>query len=154
MASARPKAAKAIRMALYEPHIQVLKRLMGESGLREADLIRQAILRAKIEVPAPIPEINKDAFRILTLMGNNLNQIARRMNQDPRAPITRDEFVKFDRAVSYLAALLMGFEEQKKLAMEVGITELVAFAEARRSGALSAPGQSSPSASTAGGDPA
>jgi len=63
-----------------------LDALAGDRGLRLAAYIRVTLLGGPAPPPRPdpvlVPPINRDAFRHLAQVGNNLNQIARRLNRE------------------------------------------------------------------------
>lgn len=56
-----------------------IERLSRFAGMNTSDLIRMAVLTAKIK-PADIPLIDQASFVELKRIGNNINQIARGIN--------------------------------------------------------------------------
>lgn len=74
-------------------------------------LARDAILGRPIPTPpAAIPAINRAAYSNLGLVGNNLNQIARRLNQgsSPEADELRLAITKLAGALKTIRAELLG----------------------------------------------
>ena len=90
-----------------------LKMLAEEKGITMSQVIRHAALgldlpkverkEKKRRIPKALPEINKDLYRELARIGNNVNQIARACNEarqwgsDP--PVTQTVFDELLQAI-------------------------------------------------------
>lgn len=70
-----------ITFRVSKAELMEIERLCKFAGLNTSDLIRMAVLTAKIK-PADIPLVDQASFVELKRIGNNFNQIARSINAD------------------------------------------------------------------------
>jgi len=68
-----------ITFRVSEAELFEIERLCRFAGMNTSDLVRIAVLTAKIK-PADIPLIDQASFVELKRIGNNINQIARSIN--------------------------------------------------------------------------
>ncbi|HLS36835.1 MAG TPA: plasmid mobilization relaxosome protein MobC [Sphingobacterium bovisgrunnientis] len=68
-----------ITFRVTEAELLEIERLCKYAGMTTSDLVRMAVLTAKIK-PADIPLIDQASFVELKRIGNNINQIARGIN--------------------------------------------------------------------------
>ena len=68
-----------ITFRVSEAELLEIERLCKFAGMSTSDLVRMAVLTAKIK-PADIPLVDQASFVELKRIGNNINQIARSIN--------------------------------------------------------------------------
>ena len=68
-----------ITFRVSEAELFEIERLCRFAGMNMSDLVRMAVLTAKIK-PADIPLVDQASFVELKRIGNNINQIARSIN--------------------------------------------------------------------------
>lgn len=72
---------KTIQFRVNKEELDYLNELFSSSGLAKGHFIRRELLRVKPKrQPSKIPEVNREAVRVINNIANNINQIAKRMN--------------------------------------------------------------------------
>lgn len=89
-------------------------------------LVRRAILGLPPpEPPRPAMTVwDERAVAALGRIGNNINQIARRMHQDPSAAITPAEFEIIDRALLQVVTFTLGLDPKDKTIERLGLSQV------------------------------
>jgi hypothetical protein len=90
------KVRKPRRTSRLEVRLTPAEHAELRNRAKEAKLRPSAYLRASIlgQVPRIVPAANPDIARALSRVGNNVNQIARRLNERSGEDPTRDELVE------------------------------------------------------------
>jgi len=73
---------KSIQFRVNKPEFEYLKSLVEKSGLERGHYIRREILKSVPIVKRKMPEINQKTYMQLSALGNNLNQVAKKLNSN------------------------------------------------------------------------
>ncbi|QDX98451.1 plasmid mobilization relaxosome protein MobC [Pectobacterium carotovorum subsp. carotovorum] len=72
----------SIQFRVNKEEFEYLKSLVGASGLERGHYIRREILKAEPVIKRKMPEVNQKTYIQLSSLGNNLNQVAKKLNSN------------------------------------------------------------------------
>jgi len=73
---------KSIQFRVNKEEFEYLKELVDSSGLERGHYIRREILKSVPVVKRKMSEINQKTYMQLSALGNNLNQVAKKLNSN------------------------------------------------------------------------
>lgn len=115
----RPKT-KTFRLNIrYDEAFRAkLEQLRAGTNLDMVDVIRLAVMgMTKVEAPPPpIPMFDQEAVSQLARMGQNLNQISRRLNEHPWESLGEAEVKALAGVIQYVTEVVLGTREREELA--------------------------------------
>lgn len=72
----------SIQFRVNKAEFEYLKSLVEASGLERGHYIRKEILNSKPVIKRKMPEVNQKTYIQLSSLGNNLNQVAKKLNSN------------------------------------------------------------------------
>lgn len=72
----------SIQFRVNKEEFEYLKSLVEASGLERGHYIRREILKAEPLIKRKMPEVNQKTYIQLSSLGNNLNQVAKKLNSN------------------------------------------------------------------------
>ncbi|TLV18373.1 plasmid mobilization relaxosome protein MobC [Klebsiella indica] len=72
----------SIQFRVNKAEFEYLKSLVEASGLERGHYIRKEILNSKPVIKRKMPELNQKTYIQLSSLGNNLNQVAKKLNSN------------------------------------------------------------------------
>ena len=72
----------SIQFRVNKAEFEYLKELVEASGLERGHYIRKEILNSKPVIKRKMPEVNQKTYIQLSSLGNNLNQVAKKLNSN------------------------------------------------------------------------
>jgi|SRR5476649_1671439 len=72
----------SIQFRVNKAEFEYLKELVVSSGLERGHYIRKEILNSVPVVKRKMPEVNQKTYLQLSALGNNLNQVAKKLNSN------------------------------------------------------------------------
>ncbi|WP_409159706.1 plasmid mobilization protein [Pectobacterium sp. B2J-2] len=72
----------SIQFRVNKAESEYLKSLVEASGLERGHYIRKEILNSKPVIKRKMPEVNQKTYIQLSSLGNNLNQVAKKLNSN------------------------------------------------------------------------
>ena len=94
-----------IRLRMTDSEFNHLNDLVQESGMKQAEYLRQVILKPRIVSTEGMKEVLPELKRV----GNNLNQIARNLNTGKYSPKMDDEVERIGKELDDVWRLLRQF---------------------------------------------
>ncbi len=72
----------SIQFRVNKVEFEYLKELVEASGLERGHYIRREILKSEPVIKRKMPEVNQKTYIQLSSLGNNLNQVAKKLNSN------------------------------------------------------------------------
>ncbi|MFJ1169315.1 plasmid mobilization protein [Klebsiella pneumoniae] len=72
----------SIQFRVNKEEFEYLKSLVEASGLERGHYIRREILKSEPLIKRKMPEVNQKTYIQLSSLGNNLNQVAKKLNSN------------------------------------------------------------------------
>ena len=114
--SGKEKRERRITLRLTEEEYQLLHQLAEERGITVSELVRKRLFGQRLPQPAPLKILGKvkECKRLayeLNRIGNNLNQIARKVNKDKGIDLlTLEALLRIERELELLAHKVFSVE--------------------------------------------